>query len=387
MTPRVVFVLPALNGGGAERAVLELAAESGLDCTVVTERPGGDLAGHPLAAGVECIHAVGGRIARIAAVARALRASRADVVVSALTPVVVAAAGRSRGVHVITWIQNPLDSVVADVPGARRPRVRGTLARLIAAGSSAVAGAAPGLRDEWRDEGVPAERTCVLPNGTRLPTGVIRRPMDPHELRLISVGRLAPQKRHDVAIVALAQLRSAGQPARLEILGTGPAEGSLRALAGQLGVAAHVRFAGFLRDPGPRYLAADVFVLTSDFEGFGNVLVEALAHELPVVATDAPFGPRFILDGLDGTRLVAPGDSSAVARAITEVVAERRAKPSLALAARERAAVFAVQRTAEHFEKIVGAVLENGPLPTWNGAPHPWETSWSPHPGDERRQS
>jgi glycosyltransferase involved in cell wall biosynthesis len=371
LTPRVVFVLPVLNGGGAERAVLQLAAESRLECTVVTERPGGDLADHPLAAGVQCIHAGGGRIARIAALTRALRARRVDIVVSALSPVVVAAAARSQRLPVITWIQNPINCVVRDVPGSRRPQVRNAVARLIAGASSAVAATAPGLRDEWRAAGVADERTCVLPNGTRWPADVIRHEADAHELRLLSVGRLAPQKRHDVAIAALAQLRSSGCPARLEILGRGPAEGSLRALAGRLGLAEHVTFSGFLSDPGPRYLAADVFVLTSDFEGFGNVVVEALAHELPVVATDAPYGPRFILEGLEGTRLVERGNPAAVAQAIGEVVAQRRANPSLAVLARQRARAFAVQRTAEHFEAIVSAILEHGPLPSWISPPSP----------------
>jgi glycosyltransferase involved in cell wall biosynthesis len=365
---RVAFVLPELNGGGAERAVLELAAQSRLDCSILTERPGGDLAGHPLAGDVECIHVAGGRSDRIMALVRAVRRRRIDVLVSPLSPFVVCAAGRMLRTPVITWIQNPLNRVVPDVRAARRPRVRDPLVRTIAAASSAIAAAAPGLRDEWRRAGVTDGRTCLLPNGTRLPADVTRSPRAGGELRLLSVGRLAEQKRHDVAIAALAQLRASGCPARLEILGRGPAEAELRAVAGRLGVAEQVSFAGFVGDPGPRYLDADVFVLTSDYEGFGNVLVEALAHGLPVVATDAPFGPRFILDGLAVARLVAPRDAEAVARAVAEVAAQRDGDPSLAAVARERAAAFAVGRTARHFEEIVAAVLTGGELPQWSPA-------------------
>ena len=189
---------------------------------------------------------------------------------------------------------------------------------------------------------------------------------------MLSVGRLAPQKRHDIAIAALAELRSRDCPAHLEILGTGDEERALREHAARLGVGAHVTFAGFAGDPSPHYRAADVFVLVSDFEGFGNVLVEALAHGLPVVATNAPFGPGFILDGLEGARLVAPGDPEAVADAVSDVVHEHRAQPSLAAAARERAMRFSVTRTAEHFERIVDAVLGGGPLPEWttSGSAH-----------------
>ena len=331
---------------------------------ILTERPGGDLAGHPLAAAADCLHLPSGRLHRIAGLARAIRRRHVDVVVSALSPVVVAAAGRSCGAPAILWIQNPLACVVRDLPSSRR-RPRACAVRLIAAASSAVATTAPGLGDEWRRAGVPGDRLCLLPNGTRLPSEVAGDRRTGGEVRLLSVGRLAPQKRHDVTIAALAQLRSEGCPARLEILGRGPEEGALRRLAADLGVSAHVTFAGFVADPGAHYRAADAFVMSSDFEGFGNVLVEALAHGLAVVATDAPFGPRFILGDVPGARLVARGDPAAVAHAVRELLEQRRARPSLASSARRRATVFAVQRTAEHFDRIVQAVLSGGPLPAW----------------------
>ncbi len=322
---------------------------------------------------MECLHLGGGRVRRVAGLARAVRKRRVEVLVSALSPVVVTAAARSAGVPAIAWIQNPLHEVVRLLPGATRPRTQVCAARLVDAGATAIAAAAPGLRDEWRRAGVSADRLCVLPNGMRLPArDVPWADTGGRELRMLSVGRLAPQKRHDIAIAALAELRSRDCPAHLEILGTGNEERTLRDHAARLGVGAHVTFAGFVDDPGPRYHASDVFVLASDFEGFGNVLVEALAHGLAVVATDAPFGPRFILDGLDGARLVARGDPAAVADAVSDVVQEHRARPSLAAAARERARRFCVTRTAEHFERIVDAVLDGGPLPEWttSGSAH-----------------
>ena len=285
---------------------------------------------------------------------------------SVLSPAVVATAGLVARVPVLAWIQNPLSELVGLVPGSGRPRIRHAIVRGVGGAAAAVLVTAPGLRDEWHRAGVSHERIGVLPNGLRLPAPARRERGDVSALRLLSVGRLTPQKRHDVALAALAQLRSSGCPADLEILGVGPMEGALRSLADRLGVRAHVTFAGFVDDPSARYRAADVFVLTSDFEGFGNVLVEAIAHGLPVVSTDAPHGPAFILGGLAGTRLVPRGEPRAVAEGVRAVLAEWRDDPSLATVVRRRAELFSVQRTAAHFDEIVGAVLDSEPLPSWD---------------------
>ena len=79
-------------------------------------------------------------------------------------------------------------------------------------------------------------------------------------------------------------------------VGTGENYESLHSLAIKLGIINKVIFAGFHKDPSPFYITADLFVLSSDYEGFGNVIVEALSYSLPVVSTDCPFGPREILD-------------------------------------------------------------------------------------------
>ena len=90
------------------------------------------------------------------------------------------------------------------------------------------------------------------------------------------------------------------QDSELMIVGSGELETSLRQLAGELGIADKVIFAGFQSDPTPFYLSADLFVLSSDYEGFGNVIVEALAQGLPVVSTDCPSGRRRSLKTVDG---------------------------------------------------------------------------------------
>lgn len=132
--------------------------------------------------------------------------------------------------------------------------------------------------------------------------------------RILTVGNLKPVKNHSLLLRAFAAL---GRPeARLMLLGQGHNEAGLRAQARALGIEGQVIFAGFHADPSPFYATADLFVLSSDHEGFGNVIVEALSFGLPVVSTDCPSGPAEILQGGRFGRLVPVGDAGALAAAI-----------------------------------------------------------------------
>lgn len=125
--------------------------------------------------------------------------------------------------------------------------------------------------------------------------------------RILTVGSLKEQKNHSLLIKAFAGLSNLD--ARLMIVGKGD-ESRLQKLALDHGVLERVIFAGFHADPSPFYATANLFVLSSDYEGFGNVIVEALSFGLPVVSTNCPHGPAEILeDGLWGW-LVPVGDSS-----------------------------------------------------------------------------
>lgn len=165
--------------------------------------------------------------------------------------------------------------------------------------------------------------------------------------RILTVGNLKQVKNHALLLRAFADM--AAPEARLMILGQGECLASLRALADDLGLHDRVLLPGF-HDPAPFYATADLFALSSDSEGFGNVLVEAMAHGLPVVSTDCPSGPREILgDGRWG-RLVPTGDAPALARAMEEALAS----PADPAALKARAADFAPEIAARRYLTLMG---------------------------------
>lgn len=166
--------------------------------------------------------------------------------------------------------------------------------------------------------------------------------------RVLTVGRLKKEKNQRMLIEAFARL-PADCGARLMLLGDGLLLSELRDFAGQLGVAGQVIFQPFDVDPGPYYRSADLFVLSSDFEGFGLVLVESLLSGVPVVSTDCESGPSEILgDGEFGT-LVPCGDADALAGAIAAAL---RAPPDRERLI-ERGRIFSGSDSAERYLQLM----------------------------------
>ncbi|HVT78905.1 MAG TPA: glycosyltransferase, partial [Acidimicrobiales bacterium] len=153
--------------------------------------------------------------------------------------------------------------------------------------------------------------------------------------RLLAVGRLIEQKDFPTLLRAVAELSEA----RLLVLGDGELRPALEALAEELGVAARVRFAGLVDNPFPLFRAADVFVLSSAWEGLPTVVIEALALTPRIVATDCPSGPREILGVGRWGRLVSVGDADALARGVIEELATPLRDRDGALARYDRGAV------------------------------------------------
>lgn len=134
---------------------------------------------------------------------------------------------------------------------------------------------------------------------------------------IIAVGRLSAVKNYPLLLAAFSMLRGEVD-ARLIIVGDGECREEVEALIASSPHRDSITLLGEVANPYPHIRAADLLVLSSDFEGFGNVLVEAMVLGTPVVSTDCPFGPREILEAGKWGRLVPVGDAAALAQAMRE---------------------------------------------------------------------
>ncbi|MBW8814789.1 MAG: glycosyltransferase [Caulobacterales bacterium] len=190
---------------------------------------------------------------------------------------------------------------------------------------------------EWIvGQGWPAGRVSCIPNFAAAPpdaAAVERASLTtPHDAPLLlAMGRLHENKAHDVALQALAQVPDAW----LWIAGVGPLEAKLRGMAQALGVADRVRFLGWRTDPSALYRTADVCVFPSRFEPLGNVVIQAWAHGLPVVAAESQGPAALIRHGDDGL-LTAVDDPDALASAVRQLLDDARLRARLAKAGARR---------------------------------------------------
>jgi glycosyltransferase involved in cell wall biosynthesis len=185
--------------------------------------------------------------------------------------------------------------------------------------------------------GIPREDFEVIYNPISPPAAItttpeVERLWGESAPRIITVGTLKQEKNHALLLRAFAELRSRPN-AKLMILGDGPLKTMLEQLAAELGIADRVLMPGFAGNPWPYLASADLFVLSSDYEGFGIALAEAMHVGLRVVSTDCMSGPTEILDQGRFGRLVTCGDVAALAHAMEQALAD----PADAERIRERA--------------------------------------------------
>ncbi|MGW4366400.1 glycosyltransferase family 4 protein [Nocardia takedensis] len=285
----------------------------------------------------------------------AVREAGADVVVAQSTKALLMGAIAARRARVpLVWQVH--DRVAADYFGAVLAFVLRTLGWVVARGVVANSRA---TLDTLRTRGRAA--AIAYPGLEPAPT-LPRSPQRPAEgVRIVMVGRLTPWKGQDVLVRAVAAMRA--RPAALTLVGGSffgeqDYRAEVQRLAADLGVA--VEFTGHVEDPTPYFADADIAVHCSiTTEPFGQVVVEAMRAGCAVVAADAG-GPTEIVRGdVDGV-LVAPGDPAALTAVLDRLVADPDLRTRLGARARERAADFGIEATAETVGALLATVCARG---------------------------
>lgn len=173
---------------------------------------------------------------------------------------------------------------------------------------------------------------------------------------VVGCGRLVKQKGFDCLIQAFSLLPN---PVRLVLLGDGPERARLESLAERHALADRVAFLGLVDNPFKYMAKADLFVLSSLWEGLGMVIIEAMACGVPVVATDCPSGPaEVITDGVDGRLVRPPGDPKALAAAIEELLGNPALAARFAREGARRALDFHSGHIAREYEALFAEVAE-----------------------------
>jgi glycosyltransferase involved in cell wall biosynthesis len=332
---RLLMYCPALEGGGAERVMVTLAnsfARHGVQVILVTARAAEEVYRAELSPAVDyhCLN-TGNTLRTLLPLTHLLRRVRPDAVLSTLVEanfLAIAAARLARiGARVVVREANTPSQALLRNP-RRIKRLTGRLIPYIYPKADAIVASSQGMQhDLTANFRIPPHKIRRIPNP--LPLAWTRQHAQAPVQHpwfaagqppvILSVGRLERAKDFATLIRAFAKVR-AEQEARLMILGEGSMRPQLETLVREFGLSECVALPGF--DPNPfRYMArAKVFAMSSIYEGFPNVLVQALACGCPVVSTDCPSGPSEILNGGAYGHLVPVGDADALAASILKVL-------------------------------------------------------------------
>ena len=324
---RIAFLLPDLRAGGAERVAVRLMRHfraAGHEVEFVLMQRAGELLGE-IPEDVRIIELGTTRVRNaVGPLVRYFKENRPDAVQARMWPLTIAAIiarrlARSKTRLVVS------DHAVLTRHYAAKPLTLALLratVRLFYPKADVRLVVADALGEDFaRLSGLPRSSFTTVYNPVDAPpskvgtTPKIEALWSDADCRIITAGSLKDQKNHALLIRSFARVAKF-RAAKLMIVGDGPLETDLKNLAASLGVSDRVIFPGFVADPWPYYASANLFVLSSDYEGYPNVLVEAMRCGLAVVSTDCESGPREILDGGRYGRLVPVGDENALAGAI-----------------------------------------------------------------------
>lgn len=359
---RVLLMIPTLGPGGAERVMTSLAeglVRNGHEVFLLT-LSGRDTDFYAVPAGVSRIalaamgnsrhlgDALLANLRRILAVRRAIVAVKPDALLSFMTSMNVLTVLASVGLCVRVVASERVDPASYS-SGRVWNQLRLCTYRHLDALVVQTADA-----QRWFRERLPRLHIARIVNPLAVQSATPADTIPVPKPFVLAAGRLVHQKGFDLLIRAFGTVARDVPAMRLAIAGEGPDEASLRALAAELGLSARVLFLGRVSALPALMREATAFILSSRFEGFPNVLLEALDQGVPTIATDCPGGSREILrDGTCGL-LVPCENVTALAEAIRRLIGDTALQQELSRAGRTVAAEYRIERIIPEWERALG---------------------------------
>lgn len=299
--------------------------------------------------------------ATVARTGRILRQLKPDVVISFMWyPAVVSFLARKAGYahfrHIVHETLNMSGFVDEYFRDRRFQWLQRLLIRSAYRDAEKVVAVSEGVKRDLRENfGIPHGKVTVIHNPLDREI-VARMASEPSAQAaegpyIVASGRLTYQKGFDILLKAFRRVRSR-MNAKLVILGEGDGARELSDLAHELGLDGDVLFAGFQQNPFRLMAGAAVFCSSSRYEGFSNVILEAMALGLPVVATDCPSGSEEILAGGKYGLLVPPEDPEALAESLARVLSDSHYREALSVLSLRRAQDFDPGALMQEWEKV-----------------------------------
>ncbi len=363
---KITLVISSLSAGGAERIMASLAnhwVEQDQEVTLITFSAGEpyyqvddrvtlrqlNLPSH----GRPLHRALTSTARRILGLRKAIRASQPDIVISFLGKInaLTMIATRGLGVPVVVSERNnPNMQVFRPAWRWLRRRLYGLSTRLVTPSQ--------GVLDTFPNAIRRAGQ--VIPNPVDLPP--VFQPRTAGEPRLIAVGRLEDQKGFDLLLKAYSKIAAEFPEWTLTIRGEGGRRADIERLRDELGLADRVTLPGITDRPGVWVDEGEIFVLSSRYESFGNVLTEAMVAGLPIVSFDCPFGPGEIIENEVDGLLVPPEDVDALAAAMARMMRDTDLRMRLGRTAQENVQRFDRGRIMGLWDDLVAELLGKAKL-------------------------
>lgn len=360
MTLDLLIYVPSLSGGGAERAMIDVAtsmSERGYRYTICCNQVGENYRSLVEQRNVQVLELGVQRTASaLPKLARVVRAERPRTLLATITHANVIAAIAARALFPAPRIVlRQANTMVTSAEINLRAKLAVAAVPWVYRTADSVIAVSEATANDMVEHSVPRDKIEIIANGVdhafiahEAMQAMQYEPPDRREDTrvIVSLGRLTRQKAFDNLLHALASLPD---DVNLWIFGEGKDRVSLEQLARDLGVADRVWMPGFVSNPFPYIKRADCFVLCSRWEGMPNALVQALSLGVPSVATDAPGGSReVLLDGKAGW-LVPVDDVAALSGSIGDALAQPEAHPA-DLHWRDR---FSIDTMMDHYERTL----------------------------------